>query len=197
MTSESWPPKGLPGAVRRAASGSGWQAWSGTLSRVEGGVAFHIYEFAGKAWFLAKPVIWDQTLWRVAGWGNPAERSASFHFKGLSVRVPALASETLHGADVDDLARQIVAFGARAFDGFDPAFEFSVPELVKRYAADARADDFVIAEVIWHLVEGRQAEARAISEAVIAGHRRSSFNMSTVNGSVFELVQRAVVNGEV
>ena len=68
---------------------------------------------------------------------------------------------------------------------------------MKRYAADARADDFVIAEVIWHLVEGRQAEARAISEAVIAGHRRSSFNMSTENGSVFELVQRAVVNGEV
>lgn len=197
MTPASWPPKGLVGAVSAAAAGTGWQAWSGTLSRLQGGVAFHVYEFAGQAQFLAKPVVWDEMLWRVAGLDNPARRSASFHFRGLSVRVPALATEALRGEDVDSLAGQMLAFGDRTFGNFDPAFDFSVPEIVARYALKARRDDFVVTEAIWHLAQGRPAEARAVAQDVIAGRRRSSFNLSTRDGSVFELVQKAVENGEV
>ena len=197
MTTASWPPKGLAGAVRAAAAGSGWHAWSGTLTRVQGGIAFHVYEFAGQARFLAKPVAWDETLWRVAGWGNPVKRSVSFHFRGLSVRVPALALRALHGDAVDDLAARMVAFADRAFGDFDPGFDFSFSHLMRQDMSPNRPSDFVITEMIWHLAEGRKTEARLIADDVIAGRRRSSFNMATGEGTVFELVQRAVLNGEI
>lgn len=197
MTTASWPPKGLVGAVRAAAAGSGWQAWSGTLTRVEGGIAFHVYEFAAQARFLAKPVVWDETLWRVAGWSNPAKRSVSFHFRGLSVRVPALATCALRGDAVDDLAAQMVAFAEQAFGDFDPGFDFSFSHLMCQDLGPDRPSDYVITEMIWHLAEGRKAEARLIADHVIAGRRRSSFNMTTGEGTVFDLVQRAVLNGEI
>ncbi|MBT8414270.1 MAG: hypothetical protein KJO30_08070 [Boseongicola sp.] len=197
MSAESWPPKGLAGAVRAAAAGSGWQAWSGTLTRVEGALAFHVYEFAARAWFLAKPVAWDEALWRVAGWAHPAKRSVSFHFRGLSVRVPAMSSVKLDGEAVEGIAAQMVAFATREFEAFDPDFDFSVPAMALRDVAGRGPDDFVVTEMIWHLAEGRPAQAGAIADDVIAGRRVSAFNMGTGQANVFELVQRAVAQGEV
>lgn len=196
MTQGRWPPKGLTGAVRAACAGSGWHAWSGTLTRVEDGIAFHVYEFAGKAWFLAKPVIWDETLWRVAGWNNPAKRSVSSHFRGLCVRVPALSVQSLKGQEVEALGAGILAFADRSFEAFELGFDFSVPALVLRDVTGRGADDFVVTEMIWHLAEGRHAEACAIAADVVAGHRRSAFNMRTAEGDVFELVERAVARGD-
>ncbi len=136
-------------------------------------------------------------LWRAVGWSDQAKRSASFHFRGISVPVPALSMADLVGADAEAVSGELVTFAEAAFEGFDDDFDFGFPALMKLDLRHRRPSDFVITEIIWHLCEGRRDRALKVADAVVSGARRPSFTLGTENGSVFEQVRRAILNGAI
>ncbi len=173
-----WPPEGLTRAVRDAARGTGWTAWSGTLSRVDDGIAVHVYEFAMQLRFLAKPVAWDTCLWRLLDIEAYPRNAASRHFRGVYAHVPALALRQLTARDGAGIAAEILDFAQGEAERVDRARLADFSYLLGQDADRTGRDDFAVTEAVWHLVEGRTGAAREIALAVARGARRPSYRVS-------------------
>lgn len=176
--SERWPPDGLSRAVRDAARGSGWSAWSGTVSRVDAGLAFHACEFAGRAQFFAKPVAWDECIWTLLELETPPRRSPSFHFRGVKAPVPPIAAAQITARDAATVASELLAFADAEHQRASRHRLDDFPTLLRMDVAQTGRDDFAISEAAWHLVEGRPEAARAIAAAVRDGMRRPGVHVS-------------------
>lgn len=190
--SARWPPDGVPRAVRDVAKGTGWSAWSGTLTRIDGDIAFHAYDFAAEARFLAVPVAWNKCLWRLLLPDAPPRRSPSFHFRGVHAPVPIIDRHPLAASDAAGVAAGLLGFAEAAVRRAARARLDDFPTLMALDAECSGRDDFAISEALWHLVEGRPEAARAIARAVERGARRPSFHLGAVRDgrsvSFFEAV---------
>ena len=185
-----WPPDGLVRAVRDAAKGSGWTAWSGTLSRVDDGMAYHVSEFAQHIRFYAKPAAWDDWVWRLLEVETARRRSPSAHFRGVHARVPAVARCAVTARAPADIAAEILAFGEAELQRAEPDRLGDFPDLLRRDVDRTGRDDFAVTEVVWHLAEGRPGAARDIAEAVAGGTRRPSFLVhATRDGAPFSFFE--------
>ncbi len=197
MSEAIWPPKGLVRGVANAAKGTGWTAWSASVSRVEDGVAFHAYEFAKEMRFLVKPIDWDRVLWRLLGHEVARAPSPSRYFRTDCSPVPPLAVGRITGGDPDDIGRQIVDFANAGFEGRRALPCPSFDEMMAARGGPRRADDHVVAELAMLLAEARHNEARQLCARVLAGEQRVGVMLSTPNGNVFELAKRALDDGSI
>jgi hypothetical protein len=172
--SEIWPPKGLTRAVADISKATRWTTYSGMLACVEEDIAYGVYEFAGTARFLAKPVIWDRTLWHLLGMNRSDKVSPTFHYRGVNASVPPLAEKRLLGRTAEAVAAELLDFAEVSLAAADPAVAADFPALMARGHVDLRRADHVVTEAIWQLCEGRPDAAREIARAVVSGARRAT-----------------------
>lgn len=161
--------------VRSAAQGSGWSARAGTLSIRRGGIAFHVYDFAGWLRFKAKPAEWDRILWGIIGVSFRKRPRPTRHFWGVACPSPVLEIMSLDGVEAARAGAAALNFAESAVLAWS-ADAIRQAAFAARHPPD-RDSDFVITETVALLEEGRREEAHAIAQEVVAGRRRCSFNV--------------------
>lgn len=127
--------------------------------------------------YSAKPVAWDDILWDILNMRDQVGRSITRHWKQFATPVPTLDARPVPSADLSAIAAALLNH-AQALEkiGFANAPRI-FPELFAARAFDEKAWHFVLTEVVCLIAQGRDDDARALCEAVIAGRRDSRFTI--------------------
>ena len=185
---------GFAGVLREAARGTDWATKQGTLSRVVGGMAQHVYEFADVLRFRTKPVAWDSIFWRIMGFDVKTSPAPTRHFWGGNCPSATLEVQRVASTDRVCAATDALSFAENA------AVRWTEAE-ARQYANRARhapddASDFVMTEVVIALEAGHDDRARQICDDVISGRRRARFIVHNATQSFFEATIAALDRGE-
>lgn len=182
-------PIGKDGLIRDAAKARGWSARQGHVVRVEQGIVSKAFEFAGWFRFYALPAVWNETLWQLLNLFPDRAPPITRHATTMSLPTPLLWSEPDNSKDVESHAVALIDFAEKARLATQNWSLSDLRAQQEHAVENLRPFDFTITEVIWHIVEGRWADARKVCEDVRRGDRRAGVSVYGENMiSLFDVV---------